>query len=103
MTQYKVRIVVKEIVGTCDIGYKVGDKIDLEKYYVREKQECRICLHALVGISTLLIPFMKGVSAKALGIGKEDDIGYIHCPDPGKPYTEGGTVLFELKREKIEE
>jgi hypothetical protein len=52
---------------------------------------------------TLLTPFLKGVSAKSLGIGEEDDVGYVQCPDPGEPYTSGGTVVFELKREKIDQ
>jgi hypothetical protein len=52
---------------------------------------------------TLLTPFLKGVSARALGIGKEDDVGYMQCPDPGEPYTCRGTVVFELKREKLSE
>jgi len=47
------------------------------------------------------MPFIKGVSAKTLGIGEEDDIGYIQCPDPGKPYTKGGTVIFELRRTSV--
>jgi len=47
---------------------------------------------------TLLSPFIKGVSAKELGIGSEDDIGYIKCPNPRKPYAYGGTVIFELRR-----
>jgi hypothetical protein len=49
---------------------------------------------------TLLAPLLKGASATALGIGKEGDAGYAQCPDPGKPYTYGGTVMFELRREK---
>jgi len=52
---------------------------------------------------TLLMPFLKGISAKSLGIGMEDHRGYIQCPDPGKPYTSGGTVVFELIRRKIQE
>jgi len=55
----------------------------------------------LASMLTLLSPFLKGVSAKVLGIGKEDDVGYVQCPDPGKPYTCGGTVVFELRREEI--
>jgi uncharacterized repeat protein (TIGR04076 family) len=51
---------------------------------------------------TLLTPFLKGVSAKSLGIGEKDDVGYVQCPDPGELYTSGGTVVFELKREKID-
>jgi len=48
---------------------------------------------------TLLSPFLKGVSAKTLGISSEDDVGYVQCPDPGRPYTCGGTVVFRLVRE----
>jgi hypothetical protein len=45
---------------------------------------------------TLLAPFLKRVSARTLGIGRVDDMGYVQCPDPGEPYTCGGTVVFEL-------
>ncbi|MBO3798465.1 MAG: TIGR04076 family protein [Thermoproteota archaeon] len=99
---YRVRIIVKEVRGECTIGYRIGDEIIVKKYYIPEGQECKICLHALTGMATLLMPFAKGVSARELGIGNIDDIGYVQCPDPAKPYTEGGTVVFELKREKLE-
>ena len=51
---------------------------------------------------TLLAPLLKGAPARDLGIGGEDDVGYAQCPDPGEPYTCGGTVVFELRRERIE-
>jgi hypothetical protein len=38
-----------------------------------------------------------------LEVGKEKNLGYVQCPDPGEPYTCGGTVLFELRRERISE
>jgi hypothetical protein len=47
---------------------------------------------------TLLSPFLKGVSAKVLGIGEHDDVGYVRCSDPGGSYTCRGTVVFELER-----
>jgi hypothetical protein len=31
---------------------------------------------------------------------EEGETGYMQCLDPGKPYTDGGTVIFEIKREK---
>jgi hypothetical protein len=52
---------------------------------------------------TLPAPLLKGAPATALGIGKEEDTGYAQRPDPGEPYTRGGTVIFELKREKAGE
>lgn len=98
---YRVRISVKEVRGYCALGYRPGDGFVVEKYYI-PPNSCRICLHALSSMLTLLTPFLKGVSARELGIGETDDVGYVQCPDPGKPYTDGGTVVFELRRERIE-
>jgi len=98
---YRVEVVVKEVRGRCALGYRPGDRFTVEKYYIAGSGGKPICLHALSSMLTLLSPFLKGVSAKELGIGSEDDIGYIQCPDPGKPYTCGGTVIFELKRSEI--
>ncbi|MEM1983279.1 MAG: TIGR04076 family protein [Sulfolobales archaeon] len=99
---YRVRVVVKEVKGFCASGFKLGDEFVVEKFYVLPQSNARICLHALAGMSSLLLPFLKGVSARELGIGTEDDVGYVQCPDPGRPYTTGGTVVFELRREKID-
>jgi len=98
---YRVVIEVKEVRGYCPV-YKVGDRIVVEKFYVDTARSSNICMHALVSMATLLSAFMKGYSAKLLGIGDRDDIGYVQCPDPGPPYTRGGTVIFELKREVVE-
>jgi len=43
----------------------------------------------------------KGVSARDLGIGLTDDIGYVQCRDSSEPYICDGSVLFELGRMKI--
>lgn len=99
---YRVRIIVKEVKGSCALGFKPSDELIVEKFYILSQQNIRICLHALVGMSSLLLQFLKGVSARELGIGIEDDVGYVQCPDPGRPYTTGGTVIFELRREKID-
>ena len=100
--KYRVAITVKEVRGYCPI-YKPGDKIEIEWFYIKSKESTNICLHAICAMSTLLASFMHGVSAKVLGIGSKDDVGYLQCPDPGKPYTCGGTVIFELKREPLTE
>jgi len=98
---YKVKVCVKEVRGSCAIGYKPGNCFVIERFYISEVGK-GICIHALSSMLTLLLPFLKGVSAKVLGIGEEDDVGHVQCPDPGEPYTSGGTVVFELKREKID-
>jgi len=96
---YEVIVEVIEACGRCATGYRPGDTFAIKGFYIDPK-ECgvKIRIHALVGMMSLLSPFIHGVSAKLLGIGKKDDEGYIQCPDPGKPYTCGGTVVFKVKR-----
>jgi len=102
MPIYSVKVCVKEVRGFCAIGYKPGDYFYIDSFYIRAGQKCKICLHAFNAMLTLLTPFLKGVSAKKLGIGRDDDVGYVQCPDIGKPYTPGGNVIFELQRKKID-
>ena len=98
---YEVTIEVIEVRGSCALGYKVGDKLIVEGFYIDPtKNEAKICIHALTSMTSLLSPFLHGVSARVLGIGERDDEGYLQCPDPGKPYTCGGTVIFRVKREE---
>jgi uncharacterized repeat protein (TIGR04076 family) len=101
-SSYRVRVCVKEVKGSYAMDYKLGDCFTVEKFYVSDAGK-GVCIHPLSLMLTLLSPLLKGVSAKVLGIGEQDDVGYVQCPDPGKPYTCGGTVVFELRREGIEE
>jgi len=96
---YEVEVEVVEVRGRCAAGYRVGDRFRVRGFYI-DPRECRvrICVHALTAMMSLLSPFMHGVSAKLLGIGDRDDEGYIQCPDPGKPYTCGATVVFKVRR-----
>ncbi|MEM1625607.1 MAG: TIGR04076 family protein [Candidatus Nezhaarchaeales archaeon] len=97
MVLYRVLISVMEIKGSCPV-YKVGDKMTLEGFYIVSDGPANICIHALTAMMSLLSAFSHGASARDLGIGSKDDEGYVQCPDPGPPYTEGGTVVFRLKR-----
>jgi len=74
----------------------------MERFYIKELRGKPVCLHTLSAMLTLLSPFLKGVSAKGLGIGPGDDVGCARCPDPGRPYTCGGTVVFELRRRRVD-
>jgi len=59
-----------------------------------------LCVHALGSMLSVLVPLARGVSVKDLGLAREDgNIGYVQCLDPGPPFTLGGTVIFEIKRE----
>ena len=96
---YEVIVEVVEVRGYCAAGYKPGDKLTIKGFYIDPKEcKTRICIHALTAMTSLLSPFIHGASAKLLGIGDKDDEGYLQCPDPGKPYTCGATVIFKVKR-----
>ena len=97
---YRVTIDVKEIRGRCPV-YAISDRIILDGYYIDSRMSSNICMHAFSAMLTLLSAFAHGSSAIDLGIGEKEDLGYLQCPDPGPPYTKGGTVLFELRREQI--
>lgn len=96
---YEVEVEVVEVRGRCAAGYKPGDKFRIKGFYIEPGDDgTRICIHALTAMMSLLSPFIHGVSARLLGIGEEDDEGYLQCPDPGKPYTCGATVVFRVRR-----
>jgi len=98
---YRVEVVVREVRGECALGYRPGDSFTVERYYIPGCQGRPVCLHALAAMLTFLPALLKGVSARELGIGSGDDVGYVQCPDPGRPYTCGGTVVFELRRSVV--
>ena len=98
---YRVTIGVKRIRGRCPV-HAIGDRIVLDGYCIDSRMSSNICMHAFSAMLTLLSAFAHGSSAIDLGIGEKENLGYVQCPDPGPPYTKGGTVLFELRREKIE-
>jgi hypothetical protein len=43
-------------------------------------------------------PLSRGVPPAELGLAKDGEDAFIHCPDPGEPYTSGGTVTFRIRR-----
>lgn len=98
--KFRVIAKVERVNGHCPI-YKVGDKIVFENFYLCSRKSADICLHALGSMTSLVSPFLHGSSAVELGIGQKENTGYMQCPDPGQPYTQGGTVIFELSREPM--
>lgn len=91
-----VIIIAKEIRGHCPV-YREGDKMILNKYYIESKNSSNICIHALTAMSTLLSAFAHGCSAIDLGIGSDENVGFLQCPDPGI-CNGGGTVIFEIRK-----
>jgi len=99
--RYRLIITVNAISGNCPV-FKVGDKIVIESPKIIVRETNNFCVHAFGCMLSMIVPLSHGVSFKQLGLAKEEgENGYIQCLDPGKPYTNGGTVLFEIKRERI--
>lgn len=96
-----LEIRVREIRGRCPV-YKVGDKIVVDDPRILLDKTDAICTHAL---STLLhyvtilehdwCPLKLGLTTS-----RDLDCAYMQCADPGEPYTQGGTVIFECRRIK---
>ena len=98
--KYRLVISVKEIRGNCPV-FNVGDKIVAESPKIVVEKTDNICVHAFGCMLSMIVPLSRGISFKTLGLTTEEEKGYIQCLDPGKPYTNGGTVLFEISRERI--
>jgi len=99
--KYRLVITVKKIRGNCPV-FKVGDRIVVESPKVTVEKSSNICIHAFGCMLSMIVPLSRGINFKQLGLTTEEgEKGYVQCLDPGKPYTDGGTVLFEIKRERI--
>lgn len=59
-----------------------------------------LCTHALSSLLHYVLILDSGADPVNLGLTKLNDRehAYIQCVDPGAPYTDGGTVVFKIKR-----
>ena len=98
---YRLTITAKEIRGKCPV-FKVGDKIVVETPKIVLKETDAFCVHAFGSMLSVITALSHGIGFRELGLAtKEGNVGYVQCLDPGSPYTDGGTVIFEIRREKI--
>ena len=96
---HRLVLTVKEVRGHCPV-HKVGDKIVVEVPKIEVANTDALCVNALGSMLSMLVPLSRGVSFKDLGLAvQEGNVGYVQCLDPGPPYTAGGTVVFEIRRE----
>ena len=102
MKKYRVTITAEKLEGVCPLYHPGQTVTELNWWYFDVKHSLNLCYHALVAMMTTLIPFSRGLSAKEMGFGKGDDVAFIQGPDPGEPYTCGGTFTFRLHREEIQ-
>ena len=94
-----LEIKVHQIKGFCPV-YKKGDRITVEDPEIVLDKTDALCTHAL---STLLhyttvlehdwCPVKLGLTTN-----EDKDCAYLQCVDPGKPYTDGGSVVFKCKK-----
>jgi uncharacterized repeat protein (TIGR04076 family) len=94
-----LEIEVCEIRGKCPV-YKVGDKIVVDDPKIVLRETDALCTHALSSLLHYVLALEEGVDPVKLGLSKPEDRehAYIQCVDPGKPYTNGGTVIFRCRR-----
>jgi len=94
-----LEIVVHEIRGYCPV-YKVGDKIVIDDPEIVLERTDALCIHALENILHYALILEYDWCPVKLGLTTPDDPehAYMQCVDPGKPYTEGGTVIFKCRR-----
>ncbi len=98
---YRLIVHVRDIRGKCP-AFKVGDKIVIESPHVILKETDALCVHALGSMLSIITALSHGIGFKELGLAHEEgNVGYVQCLDPGPPYTPGGTVTFEIRRESL--
>jgi len=94
-----LEIEVCEVRGKCPV-HKVGDKIVIDDPKVLLRETDALCTHALSSLLHYVIALEEGADPVKLGLSKPEDSehAYVQCVDPGKPYTNGGTVIFRCRR-----
>ena len=101
MERLEARVV--EIRGRCPV-FKLGDRIVVEGPRIKLEETDAICTHAFASLLPYIVALRKGIKPSELGLGKREK-AYVQCLDPGPPYTDGGTVIFEITvvRDEAEE
>jgi len=94
-----LEITVHEIRGFCPV-YKKGDKIIIDDPEIVLNKTDALCTHALSTLLQYTTVLEHDWCPVKLGLTTKEDKGcaYLQCVDPGKPYTDGGTVVFKCKK-----
>ena len=94
-----LEIEVVEVRGKCPV-HEVGDKIVIDGAKILLDKTDALCIHALSVILHYAVALDEGADPVRLGLTKREnrERAYVQCVDPWKPYTDGGTVVFSIKR-----
>ncbi|WP_297090373.1 TIGR04076 family protein [Thermococcus sp.] len=101
MERLEIRVI--KIRGKCPV-FSPGDRIVVEGAEVNLDETDAICTHAFASLLPYIVALRKGIKPSELGLGRGEK-AYVQCLDPGPPYTDGGTVIFEITvvRDEAEE
>lgn len=92
-----LEIKVHRIEGDCPV-FEEGDKIVVDDPEVDLEKTDAICTHAFDTILHYTTALENDVSPVDLGLSKSDEkTAFMQCVDPGKEYTDGGTVIFKCE------
>ena len=92
-----LEIKVCEVKGICPV-YKVGDRAIIDGAKIVLDKTDALCVHALSTLLHYVVALDEGADPLKLGLSKNKEYAYMQCVDPGEPYTEGGTVVFQCRR-----
>jgi len=92
-----LEIRVCEVRGKCPV-HKVGDRMVVDGASIVLNKTDALCVHALSTLLHYVVALEEGADPIKLGLSKDKEHAYMQCVDPGTPYTEGGTVIFECRR-----
>jgi uncharacterized repeat protein (TIGR04076 family) len=94
-----LEIEVHEIRGHCPV-YKKGDVIVIDDPEIDLVKTDALCTHALSTLLHYALILEHNWSPVKLGLttAEDEEHAYMQCVDPGKPYTDGGTVIFRCRR-----
>lgn len=90
----RLEIKVIEIKGKCPV-FNLGDRITIEGPRIDLENTDAVCTHAFASLLPYIVALRKGIKPSELGLGRGEK-AYVQCLDPGPPYTDGGTVIFEI-------
>lgn len=94
-----LEIVAYKIRGKCPV-YKIGDRLIINDPEIILEKTDALCTHALSTLLHYVTILEHNWCPVELGLTTPGDSenAYMQCVDPGKPYTEGGTIIFRCRR-----
>jgi uncharacterized repeat protein (TIGR04076 family) len=82
--------------GKCPV-YNIGEKTVINGPFIDLENSDKVCVHALLSLGSFIVALREGIDPMSVGLSKnQEGPAYFQCLDPGPPWTDGGTILFEV-------